>query len=172
MVGGARRAEALNFLLMMALREALRRRSRRLYDAERRVWERAEWVKIREGVVGGREMAVSRREEEVSLRELEVRRREDVVLSREMQVEEQSSDALWGDISSGEGIIMCLQWNVNLMNINFWLVTALDESTRRLTVIFQREWMRMATQGILNVLDIDIIVCMHVMLFTAWCLRL
>ena len=23
---------------------------------------------------------------------------------------------------------MCLQWNVNLTNINFWLVTALDQS--------------------------------------------
>ena len=56
----------------MALQEALRRHNHRLYDAERRVTERAEWVKVRDGVVGGREMAVSRREEDVAWREVEV----------------------------------------------------------------------------------------------------
>ena len=51
--------------------------------------------------------AVSRREEDVAWWEVEVQWGENAVLSREVMLEEQSSGDLWGDISSGEGIIMC-----------------------------------------------------------------
>ena len=89
------------------LREALRRRSDRLAQAKKTLWEREIMVAAREAQVGMRKGQLERREEDLRRREEQLRRRESKVHTMQLELESKEKQ-MWEKVASGKHAFFAL----------------------------------------------------------------